>query len=146
MGAFTEKQEELVNSSWEAFKGNLPQNSATFFKLVLEKEPGAKDLFSFLGNGVDPSNPKMAAHAEKLFGTVRDAAVQLKTKGEVVAEAKLGSVHTEKKVTDPQFAVIKEAVLKTIKEAVGDKWNQEMNDAWEQAYDAMAAAIKKTMT
>jgi len=36
---------------------------------------------------------------------VRDAAVQLKTKGEVVAEAKLGSVHTEKKVTDPQFAV-----------------------------------------
>lgn len=42
--------------------------------------------------------------------------------------------------------MIKEAVLKTIKEAVGDKWNQEMNDAWEQAYDAMAAAIKKTMT
>lgn len=36
---------------------------------------------------------------------VREAAVQLKTKGEVVAEPKLGSVHTEKKVTDPQFAV-----------------------------------------
>jgi len=36
---------------------------------------------------------------------VRDSAVQLKTKGTVVADTKLGSVHAEKKVTDPQFAV-----------------------------------------
>ncbi|CAJ1976635.1 unnamed protein product [Sphenostylis stenocarpa] len=145
MSGFTEKQEALVNSSWEAFKGNLSQHSVTFFNAVLEKEPEAKNMFSFLGNGVDPSNPKLAEHAEKLFGLVRDSAIQLKTKGEVVAEAKLGSIHAEKKVTDAQFAVVKEAVLKTIKEAVGDKWDEELNSAWEIAYDAMAAAIKKAM-
>jgi len=39
---------------------------------------------------------------------VRDSAVQLKTKGTVVADAKLGSVHAEKKVTDAQFAVYDE--------------------------------------
>ncbi|KAK8467745.1 hypothetical protein PHAVU_007G142050 [Phaseolus vulgaris] len=145
MGAFTEKQEALVNSSWEAFKGNLSRHSVTFFTLILEKEPEAKNIFSFLHNGVDPNNPKIAEHAEKLFGLVRDSAVQLKTKGTVVADAKLGSVHAEKKVTDAQFAVVKEALLKTIKEAVGDKWNEELSNAWEIAYDEMAAAIKKAM-
>ncbi|KAL9318088.1 hypothetical protein ACSQ67_014605 [Phaseolus vulgaris] len=68
MGAFTEKQEALVNSSWEAFKGNLSRHSVTFFTLILEKEPEAKNIFSFLHNGVDPNNPKIAEHAEKLFG------------------------------------------------------------------------------
>jgi len=31
MGAFTEKQEALVNSSYEAFKANIPQYSAVFY-------------------------------------------------------------------------------------------------------------------
>ncbi|KAK7356574.1 hypothetical protein VNO80_15848 [Phaseolus coccineus] len=321
MGTFTEKQEALVNSSWEAFKGNLSRHSVTFFTLILEKEPEAKNIFSFLHNGVDPNNPKIAEHAEKLFGLLKllgplgscpsnlrsehgrklpgncqhcieslvistctelgglelgrlvhalavkvcveenifvgSALVDLygkcgsientkqvfremleknlitwnaliggyahlgdvdmglslfkemtlssfgiapnyvtlvsvlsacsrvgamerveklfqfdpddsgnhvmfsnmlasagwcetqlsnlKTKGTVVADAKLGFVHAEKKVTDAQFAVVKEALLKTIKEAVGEKWNEELSNAWEIAYDEMAAAIKKAM-
>ncbi|TKY51727.1 Leghemoglobin C2 [Spatholobus suberectus] len=68
MGAFTEKQEALVNSSFEAFKANIPQYSIVFYTSILEKAPAAKDLFSFLANGVDPNNPKLTAHAEKLFG------------------------------------------------------------------------------
>jgi len=36
---------------------------------------------------------------------VRDSAVQLQTKGLVVADATLGPIHTQKGVTDLQFAV-----------------------------------------
>ncbi|XP_020222840.1 leghemoglobin C2 [Cajanus cajan] len=145
MAAFTENQEALVNSSWEAFKAKLPHHSVVFFTAVLEKAPEAKDKFSFLANGVDANNTKLTAHAEKLFGMVRDAAIQLRTKGAVVAEASLGSVHTQKGVSDAHFAVLKEAFLKTIKEAVGDKWSDDLSKAWEVAYDQMAAAIKKAM-
>ena len=143
MGAFTEKQEALVSSSFEAFKANIPQYSVVFYTSILEKAPAAKDLFSFLANGVDPTNPKLTGHAEKLFALVRDSAGQLKANGTVVADAALGSIHAQKAITDPQFVVVKEALLKTIKEAVGDKWSDELSSAWEVAYDELAAAIKK---
>ncbi|KAL2324951.1 hypothetical protein Fmac_024009 [Flemingia macrophylla] len=140
---FTEKQEALVNSSWEAFKTNIPKHSVLFYTSILEKAPAAQNLFSFLANGVDPNNPNLTAHAEKLFALTRDSAGQLRAKGVVVADAALGAVHAQKGVTDPQFAVVKEALLKTIKEAVGDKWSDELSNAWETAYDALAIAIKK---
>ncbi|GAU11338.1 hypothetical protein TSUD_343290 [Trifolium subterraneum] len=61
---FTEKQEALVNGSWESFKDNLPQYS------------------------------------------VRDSAVQLRAKGEVVlGDATLGAVHIQKGVAGPHFLV-----------------------------------------
>ncbi|KAL2324953.1 hypothetical protein Fmac_024011 [Flemingia macrophylla] len=140
---FSEKQEALVNSSWEAFKTNIPKHSVVFYTSILEKAPAAQSLFSFLANGVDPNNPNLTSHAEKLFALTRDSAVQLRTKGAVVADAALGSVHAQKAVTDPQFAVVKEALLKTIKEAVGDKWSDELSSAWEAAYDALAALVSE---
>ncbi|XP_020222838.1 leghemoglobin [Cajanus cajan] len=143
MGGFTEKQEALVNSSYEAFKANIPKHSVVFYTSILEKAPVAKTLFSFLANGVDPNTPNLTGHAEKLFALTRDSAIQLRAKGVVVADAALGSIHAQKGVTDAQFVVVKEALLKTIKEAVGDKWSDELSNAWEVAYDELAAAIKK---
>ncbi|KAK7343936.1 hypothetical protein VNO77_13071 [Canavalia gladiata] len=150
MGAFTEQQEALVKSSWETSKQNILQHNVMFYKLILEKVPEAKNMFSFLSDGVSESDPKLKAHAEKLFQMTHDAAIELRVKGEVSLEAAtskhLGSVHSQKGVVDPQFAVLKEAMLKTIKEAMGDKWSDELGNAWGAAYDELAAAIKKAMT
>nr|ABB13622.1 leghemoglobin [Astragalus sinicus] len=146
---FTEAQEVLVNSSWEAFKQNLPHNSILFYTFVLEKAPAAKDLFSFLKNsdGVPKNNPALQAHAEKVFGLVRDAAVQLRAKGTVtLGDASLGGVHVQKGVVDPHFVVVKEALLQTIKEVAGGSWSAELSAAWEAAYDGLAAEIKKAMS
>ncbi|XP_047166207.1 leghemoglobin-1-like [Vigna umbellata] len=143
MVAFSDKQEALVIVAWEAFKADIPKYSVVFYTSILEKAPSAKNLFSFLANGVDPSNPKLTGHAEKLFGLVRDSAAQLKANGAVVADAALGAVHSQKAVTDAQFLVVKEAFLKTLKEAVGDKWSDDLSGAVEVAYDELAAAIKK---
>ncbi|XP_014513332.1 leghemoglobin-2 [Vigna radiata var. radiata] len=143
MVAFSDKQEALVNGAYEAFKADIPKYSVVFYTSILEKAPAAKNLFSFLANGVDPSNPKLTAHAEKLFGLVRDSAAQLKASGAVVADAALGAVHSQKAVNDAQFLVVKEALVKTLKEAVGAKWSDELSGAVEVAYDELAAAIKK---
>nr|P14962.1 RecName: Full=Leghemoglobin-3; AltName: Full=Leghemoglobin III [Medicago sativa]CAA68328.1 unnamed protein product [Medicago sativa] len=143
---FTDKQEALVNSSWESFKQN-PGNSVLFYTIILEKAPAAKGMFSFLKDsaGVQDS-PKLQSHAEKVFGMVRDSAAQLRaTGGVVLGDATLGAIHIQKGVVDPHFAVVKEALLKTIKEVSGDKWSEELNTAWEVAYDALATAIKKAM-
>ncbi|XP_027364694.1 leghemoglobin-like [Abrus precatorius] len=149
MVSFTEKQETLVNSSWEALKQNIPHYSFVFFTLIVEKAPAAKNMFSFLSNGVDQNNPKHQAHAEKFFEMTHDSAVQLRAKGEVVVAnatlKHLASIHVQKGVTDPHFLVVKEALLKTLKEAVGDKWSDELSNAWEVAYDELAVAIKKAM-
>ncbi|KAJ1435819.1 Leghemeoglobin, iron-binding site [Sesbania bispinosa] len=79
MVAFTEKQEVLVNTAHAAFKQNLPANSVMFFTCILEKAPAAKGMFSFLKDSeVSPNNPKLQAHAEKLFAMVLKEAM-LKT-------------------------------------------------------------------
>ncbi|XP_057424010.1 leghemoglobin-like [Lotus japonicus] len=144
---FTAQQDALVGSSYEAFKQNLPSNSVLFYTLILEKAPAAKDMFSFLKASGPTHSPQLQAHAEKVFGLTRDAAAQLLAKGEVtLADASLGAVHVQKAVADPHFAVVKEALLKTVQAAVGDKWSEELSTAWGVAYDGLAAAIKKAMS
>ncbi|XP_004490909.1 leghemoglobin-1-like [Cicer arietinum] len=143
---FTENQVALVNSSYESFKQNLPTYSVLFYTIILEKAPAAKDLFSFLKNGVQDS-PQLQGHAIKVFGLVRDSAAQLLAKGTVVlGDATLGAVHVQKGVVDPHFVVVKEALLQTIKAAAGDTWSEELNTAWELAYDGLAIEIKKAMS
>ncbi|XP_061350586.1 leghemoglobin-like [Gastrolobium bilobum] len=152
MGAFTEKQEALVKSSWEVFKQNIPHHSILFYTLILEKAPAAKDMFSFLRDSdeVPKNNPNLEAHAEKVFELTCESAIQLRAKGEVVVSDTilkyLGSVHVQKGVLDPHFEVVKEALLKTIKEAMGEKWSEELSNAWEVAYDELAAVIKNVMS
>ncbi|AES82248.1 leghemoglobin Lb120-1 [Medicago truncatula] len=108
--SFIEKQETLVNGSWESVKHNLPHHSVLFYTF---KIPTARNMFSFLKDSVEVQNSlKLQAHAEKKFGMV----------GEVVLEdATLGAIHIQKGVVDPHFVVVKEALLKTMKEAAGDK-------------------------
>ncbi|AES98239.1 leghemoglobin Lb120-1 [Medicago truncatula] len=105
--SFTDKQEALVNSSYEAFKQNLSGYSVFFYTVILEKAPAAKGLFSFLKDsaGVQDS-PQLQAHAEKVFGLVRDSASQLRaTGGVVLGDAALGAIHIQKGVVDPHFVV-----------------------------------------
>ncbi|KAK2430849.1 Leghemoglobin 1 [Trifolium repens] len=143
---YTEKQESLVNSSYDSFKQNLSANSVLFYTIILEKAPAAKELFSFLkGSATVQDSPQLQGHAEKVFGLVRDAAGQLRATGTVVlGDASLGGIHVQKGVVDPHFVVVKEALLKTIKQTSGD--SAELSTAWEVAYDALAAAIKKAMS
>ncbi|RWR91963.1 Non-symbiotic hemoglobin [Cinnamomum micranthum f. kanehirae] len=148
---FTQKQEALVKESWELMKLNIPDLSLQFFTTILEIAPAAKGMFSFLKDSdvVPQNNPKLKAHAVKVFKMTCEAAIQLREKGEVVvAETTLkylGSVHLKKGVVDPHFEVVKEALLRTIKDAVGKKWSEEMLGAWAEAYDHLAAAIKAEM-
>ncbi|CAL5209060.1 unnamed protein product [Lathyrus oleraceus] len=148
---FTLRQQALVNSSWEAFNQNLPLFSVLFYTFILEKAPATQNMFSSLKDAnadeVSLYNPSVNAHAEKVFGMVRDAAVQLRTTGEVALEdITLGVIHTQKRVAGSHFMVVKEALLKTIKEAVGNEWSEELSNAWEIAYDGLAVAIMKEMS
>ncbi|XP_059298637.1 non-symbiotic hemoglobin 2 [Lycium ferocissimum] len=148
---FTDKQEALVKDSWEAMKQNIPQLSLRFFSLILEIAPAAKNMFSFLKDSdeIPQNNPKLKAHAVKVFKMTCESAVQLREKGEVVVGDTtlkyLGSIHVQKGVIDPHFEVVKEALLRTVEEAMGEKWSEEMKQAWAEAYDQLAAAIKAEM-
>ncbi|KAL9422316.1 hypothetical protein AB3S75_034561 [Citrus x aurantiifolia] len=132
-------------------QGNIPENSLRFFSTVLEIAPAAKGMFSFLRDSdvIPQNNPKLKAHAVKVFKMTRESAIQLREKGKVtVADTTLkylGSVHLKNGVLDPHFEVVKEALLRAIKEAVGEKWRDDMNCAWVEAYDQLAAAIKAEM-
>ncbi|XP_074282399.1 anaerobic nitrite reductase HB2 [Silene latifolia] len=149
--AFTEKEEGLVKESWEILKQNIPENSLRFFTIILEIAPAAKDLFSFLrdSNEIPQNNPKLKAHAVKVFKMTCESAIQLREKGQVVVGETtlkyLGALHLKSGVADPHFEVVKEVLLKTVEEAVGDKWSVETKDAWSAAYDQLAAAIKAEM-
>ncbi|CAK8538195.1 unnamed protein product [Lathyrus sativus] len=144
---FTEKQEALVNSSWELFKQN-PGYSVLFYTIILKKAPAAKEMFSFLKDSTSVvDSHKLQAHAAKVFGMVHDSAVQLRALGEVIlGDATLGAIHNQKGVVDPHFVVVKEALLETIKEASGEKWSVELSTAWEVAYEELASAVKKAMS
>ncbi|KAL2548922.1 Non-symbiotic hemoglobin 2 [Forsythia ovata] len=145
---FTEKQESLVKESWEVMKQNVSELSLRFFTLILDIAPSAKSMFSFLKNTdeIPQNNPKLKAHAVKVFKMTCESAIQLREKGKVVVADTtlkwLGAVHLQKGVIDPHFEVVKEALLRTVKEAMGDKWSEEMKGAWTEAYDQLATAIK----
>ncbi|KAH9768750.1 non-symbiotic hemoglobin 2 [Citrus sinensis] len=146
---FTEKQEALVKESWEILK-EISQKIACVSSPLLEIAPAAKGMFSFLrdSDGIPQNNPKLKAHAVKVFKMTCESAIQLREKGKVtVADTTLkylGSVHLKNGVLDPHFEVVKEALLRAIKEAVGEKW-RDMNCTWVEAYDQLAAAIKAEM-
>ncbi|XP_062091930.1 non-symbiotic hemoglobin 2 [Humulus lupulus] len=148
---FSEKQESLVKESWEAMKLDIPHHSLRFFSLILEIAPAAKNMFSFLRDSdeVPQNNPKLKAHAVKVFKMTCEAAIQLREKGEVVVPDSslkhLGSVHLKNGVISPHFEVVKEALLRTIQEGLGEKWNEEIGSSWGEAYDQLAAAIKNEM-
>ncbi|XP_012466814.1 non-symbiotic hemoglobin 2 [Gossypium raimondii] len=149
---FTEKQEGLVKESWGVLKQDIPHFSLRFFSLILEIAPGAKNMFSFLRESeeIPQNNPKLKAHAVKVFKMTCESAIQLREKGEVVVADTtlkyLGTVHVKSGVKDPHFEVVKEALLRTIEEAIGEeKWNEEMKNAWGEAYDQLAEAIKAEM-
>ncbi|XP_010267328.1 PREDICTED: non-symbiotic hemoglobin 2-like [Nelumbo nucifera] len=151
MSLFTEKQETLVKESWETMKQNTPSAYVSSPPKILEIAPAAKNMFSFLkdSNELPQNNPRLKAHAVKVFKMTCESAVQLREKGEVVVAENtlknLGSVHLSKGVIDAHFEVVKEALLTTIEEAVGEKWSEEMAGAWGEAFDQLAAAIKAEM-
>ncbi|KAK6144807.1 hypothetical protein DH2020_021627 [Rehmannia glutinosa] len=151
MVGFSEKQEALVKESWEVMKQNIPDLSLRFFSLILDIAPAAKNMFSFLKDTdeIPQNNPKLKAHAVKVFKMTCESAIQLHEKGEVVVADTtlkwLGSVHLQNGVIDPILRVVKEALLRTVKEAIGEKWSEEINGAWEEAYDQLATAIKNEM-
>ncbi|CAN7075419.1 hypothetical protein Bca4012_091105 [Brassica carinata] len=148
---FTEKQEALVKESWEILKQDIPKYSLHFFSQILEIAPAAKDMFSFLRDTdeVPHNNPKLKAHAVKVFKMTCETAIQLREKGKVVVADTtlqyLGSVHLNSGVLDPHFEVVKEALVRTLKEGLGEKYNEEVEGAWSQAYDHLALAIKAEM-
>ncbi|GAB4836341.1 Non-symbiotic hemoglobin 2 [Ancistrocladus abbreviatus] len=148
---FSEKDEALVKESWEILKQNIPHYSLRFFIIIFDIAPAAKNLFSFLRDSdeIPENNPKLKAHAVKVFKMTCEAAVQLREKGQVIVGDStlkhLGSVHFKSGVIDPHFEVVKEALLRTVEEAVGEKWSEEMKNAWGEAYDQLAAAIQVEM-
>ncbi|KAL8518122.1 hypothetical protein ACS0TY_009413 [Phlomoides rotata] len=151
MGSFSEKQEALVKESWEIMKHNIPDLSLRFFSLILEIAPTAKNMFSFLRDSdeIPQNNPKLKAHAVKVFKMMCESAIQLREKGEVVVSDTtlkwLASVHLQNGVIAPHFEVVKEALLRTVKEGTGEKWSEEMSGEWGEAYDHLATAIKNEM-
>ncbi|KAI3793498.1 hypothetical protein L1987_36117 [Smallanthus sonchifolius] len=149
---FSEKQEAFVKESWEVMKEDIPALSLYLYTMILEISPEAKGLFSFLKDTdeLPKNNPKLKSHAVKVFKMVCEAAIQLWEKGEVVVSGStlkyLGSVHLQKGIVDPQFEVVKEALIRTVEKAMGEKCSEEMKDAWSnEAYDQLAAAIKTEM-
>ncbi|XP_076899487.1 anaerobic nitrite reductase HB2-like [Bidens hawaiensis] len=148
---FSEKQETLVKESWEVMKEDTPELSLYLYAMILDIAPEVKGLFSFLKdtNELPRNNPKLKSHAVKVFKMVCEAAVQLREKGEVVISGStlkyLGSVHLQKQITDPQFEVVKEALIRTVEKAMGEKCSEEMKDAWRVAYDHLADAVKTEM-
>ncbi|TYH87969.1 hypothetical protein ES332_D01G155000v1 [Gossypium tomentosum] len=149
---FTEKLEGLVKESWEVLKQDIPHSSLRFFSLILEIAPGAKNMFSFLWESqeIPQNNPKLKAHAVKVFKMTCESAIQLREKGEVVvADTTLKYLGVSKTPISRGIMlmqVVKEALLRTIEEAIGEeKWNEEMKNGWGEAYDQLAEAIKAEM-
>ncbi|KAA8545928.1 hypothetical protein F0562_020621 [Nyssa sinensis] len=149
--AFTEEQEALVVKSWNSMKKNSGELGLKFFLKIFEIAPSAKNLFTFLRDSDVPpeQNPKLKPHAVTVFVMTCESAVQLRKAGKVTVKESvlkdLGATHLKYGVVDEHYEVTKFALLETIKEAVPEMWSPEMKNAWGEAYDQLAAAIKKEM-
>eukprot|EP00245_Coleochaete_scutata_P007304 TRINITY_DN22499_c0_g1_i1.p1 TRINITY_DN22499_c0_g1~~TRINITY_DN22499_c0_g1_i1.p1 ORF type:complete len:161 (-),score=51.28 TRINITY_DN22499_c0_g1_i1:245-727(-) len=146
--ALTQEQSKLVGESWDVMKNNMEIHGVQLFKNIFEIAPEAKGLFSFIKDDGSPveDNPTLRKHATNVFKTAGETMIKFGEKGEMDAlqptlEA-LGARHFNYGVQPEHFAVVGQALLKTLEDGFGDKLTPELRAAWAQAYGEVAIMMK----
>lgn len=129
---FTEREIELVRTTWEPVSQDPAGAAAIFYGRLFEAAPSVKPLFT----------GDIKIQGEKLMKMI-GVAVQNMHKVETIVPAleSLGAQHLDFGAEPEHYPVVGEVLLGTLATALGDAFTDEVKAAWAKTYGAVAAVM-----
>jgi hemoglobin-like flavoprotein len=128
----TEKQIELVESSWEYVLLNTNDAGAIFYDRLFSIDPSLKPLFK----------ENIKVQSQKLISMITFVVHKLSNLQDVVKDViALGKRHKNYKVKPEHYAIVAQALLWTLEKGAGEKWTNEHKEAWVAAYTILSQTM-----
>ena len=130
----TERQIELVQSSFRQVAPIAEQAAALFYARLFETDPTAAKLFR---------NTDMAEQGRKLMAAIGIVVGSLRGMERIMPTlTSLGAKHAGYGVTEAQYETVGAALLWTLRQGLGEAFTEEVEAAWAAAYGAVAQAMQ----
>ncbi|HLV22069.1 MAG TPA: globin domain-containing protein [Polyangiaceae bacterium] len=125
---------QLLRDSFSLVVEREPQVTSRFYKILFERYPQARPLFS----------SKAIEHQEKMLRDMLVAVVDHLEDEPWLKEqlAALGEKHVDYGVTPEMYGWVGACLLQALQEAAGADWSPEIEKAWADAYGAIASIMQ----
>jgi hemoglobin-like flavoprotein len=129
---FTEKEIELVRTSWDAVGGDVDGAAALFYGKLFAAAPAVRPMF--------PED--MKAQGQKLMQMIGTAVNNMERVEQIVpALEALGKRHVGYGALPDHYPVVGEVLLDTLATALGDDFTDEMRAAWAKTYGILSSVM-----
>lgn len=129
----TEKQIELVQTSWEKCIPIADTAASIFYAKLFELDPSLKALFT----------SDIKEQGKKLMTMITTAVRGLNNlEGIVGAVQAMGKRHTGYGVKDEHYETVGAALIWTLGQGLGDDFTEETKEAWVATYTLLATTMK----
>jgi hemoglobin-like flavoprotein len=134
-----------VLESWghiKALDESLETQGVILFKHIFTIAPAALQLFkSFKDEPNMYEFPRMRRHAAGVLKGVEQALLDFA--GFKATLNAIGAKHVPRGVQIPHFAIVKQALVKTLQDALGDNLTPELTGYWATCFDMIAAEMQR---
>jgi hemoglobin-like flavoprotein len=128
------KEIDLVKSSWSSVLSIKEIAGPLFYATLFELDPSVKALF----------HSPVETQANKLLSMLGNIISKLDKLEDVIENINmLAYRHVHYGVKEEHYALVGEALLKTLENGLGSAWNSELKDAWTKVYTILAGTMIK---
>lgn len=129
----TEKQIDLVQSSWEKCVPIADVAADLFYTKLFELDPSLRALFT----------TDRKEQGRKLMLMITTAVRGLKNLGQIVGAVQdLGKRHVAYKVKDEHYDTVGAALIWTLGQGLQEDFTEEVKEAWIEVYTLLANTMK----
>ncbi len=129
----TEKQIELVQTTWEKCIPIADTAAELFYGKLFELDPSLKSMFS----------SDMKEQGRKLMMMITTAVKGLSNLPSIVgAVQNLGRGHVKYGVKEEHYETVGAALIWTLSQGLGDAFTEEVEEAWVATYTLLATTMK----
>ena len=127
--------ERLIRESWAALQPVGDATVASFYAHLFESNPDLAALFH--ATDMTEQRRKFAAMMSEVVRVLDQPTLLV---GEV---ADSGRRHIRYGVKDQDYEPVGAALLWALSEALGDRWTHDVSAAWREAYELLAAVMRR---
>lgn len=129
---FTDREVELVRTTWEAAARDPDAAAALFYGKLFEAAPSVKPLFS----------GDMKDQGRKLMQMLSFAVKNMERIEQIIpALIELGERHEGYGAEPDHYPVVGTVLLDTLATALGDDFTDEAEQAWSKTYNALSSVM-----
>ena len=131
-GFLTDRQRELIESSFRVFRGRGEAASLGFYETLFAAEPAVRQMFP---DDVSKQARKFIQSLNVLVGSLSS------TDRTTRMLQRLGERHRGYGVRAEHYPVVGRALIATLRQELGDNFSEEVEDAWTSAFQLISSAM-----